>query len=814
MHVCPKCRLCISSQSHTPCNVDAVEVEPAELTGELSIKFSQTEPFAQGSTGTLYQATHTPSGRRGILKIVPEVNLGSTNDRVRAKRELRKQTTLPPLALAPVLDGGELGSSLWLFREYVEGQSLAAHIAERGALPVQDAMSIMAQVAIGLDQLHRNGLLHRDLKPSHIILTADESEGPQIKLIDAGLAGKMADDGVMNVQGTAEYLSPEQASGKPVSFRSDLYALGCVFYEALMGTPPFAGEAAAILAAHRESLAPEVTVELPDAVKDLLRSMLDKEPRRRPFSAQQIRRTLEPLLARPLPAAVLAAPGPSGAASLRPASPIRRPAPPPAIAATKDTGRNTEMLDTGEIEALVIKEPVERQTEVLTSQEVNSLQVIDGAKAELDNQTEVISSEELDGLEIQEPADAGHVASIAPGQGVSSVPPAVPGSVAAQNSAPIAAGSHGWVDSTKNQAPRPVDEDMYDSLRPPAQAGGGQGLSSEHVSPSSPPRRAVNFDVESLFAGDSSPPDTTADEGFEDVAPTRVMQRGEPGYLPEQANIPGGPEEHRRKGIAVPSWAYVAAPVLLAALWLMFSGGDEASEETVASSAEPARQQEAAPIEKAPAEKAEGKGSAQHAAEDSQEPKQDEQANAKAAEDEAQAEEQADQAEEEATAEEQASQQEQADNAQANDSEDSTDDSANSAAPRARKRKITPVKAKLKQAGPSASDLKEQARAAYAAKKFADAAKLYGQVTKMSPRDAGAFAGLGASQLASGNKKGAVASYQRAVQLKPKTSGFHAALGRAYLENGDKARSIASYKKALELNPQNGAAKAALARLQ
>src|SRR5690606_1448243 len=101
---------------------------------------------------------------------------------------------------------------------------------------------------------------------------------------------------VFDVMGTPEYVSPEQAKGKLVSFRSDLYSLGCMLHEMLTGAPPFQGTTAELLAAHVDKPAPTPQVALPAGVSTLLAQLLAKDPRERPFSAQQVRRALEPFL--------------------------------------------------------------------------------------------------------------------------------------------------------------------------------------------------------------------------------------------------------------------------------------------------------------------------------------------------------------------------------------------------------------------------------------------------------------------------------------------------------------------------------------
>src|SRR5262249_41641377 len=159
---------------------------------------------------------------------------------------------------------------LWVFREWLEGVSLKVRLARQGALPLAQALSIAAQLAVALDELHRAGLLHRDLKPGHIVLDALAEGLTRARGIDAGLCSPIDPAADPPILGTAGYVAPEQLAGKLVSFRGDLYALGCVLYEMLTGKNPFAGlDTPAVLRSQREGKLPELPSKLPDGVGPL-----------------------------------------------------------------------------------------------------------------------------------------------------------------------------------------------------------------------------------------------------------------------------------------------------------------------------------------------------------------------------------------------------------------------------------------------------------------------------------------------------------------------------------------------------------------
>ncbi|MFW6023455.1 MAG: serine/threonine-protein kinase, partial [Myxococcota bacterium] len=262
---------------------------------ELGARFSDIRPFGEGRTGTLYLARDGEQGRSGVLKLLhPDIAQGSEG--MRLKRELARQLKMDHPNLALPSATGEAGDRLWLFRDHVQGETLRVRLEREGTLPVTEALAIVAQVASALDELHRGGMLHRDLKPEHVILSGGEDEVPRAVLIDASIAAPVEDAPVIDLRGTPAYVSPEQAKGKLVSFRSDLYSLGCILHELIAGAPPFRGDdPRSVLEAQAGEPPPDPPENLPDGGK-LLASLLAKEPRQRPFSAQQVRRQLEPFL--------------------------------------------------------------------------------------------------------------------------------------------------------------------------------------------------------------------------------------------------------------------------------------------------------------------------------------------------------------------------------------------------------------------------------------------------------------------------------------------------------------------------------------
>jgi serine/threonine-protein kinase len=298
MLFCPLCRIVLGT-GETVCPRDGhspLEREPQRVPPTIAARFALVEPFADGESGSLYLVDDKQTGRRGILKVLRVSTAGTVSERGRLKRELMKQATLTHPALVVPLATGEADNCMWLFREWIDGVSLSVKLARSGALSLPEALSIAAQIASGLDELHRAGLLMRDLSPGHVLTTAQPSGRPKVCLIDAGVTSRISVATPGEITGKPGYISPEHARGKLISFRSDLYSLGVVLYEMLTGQPLTQGSAEERLEMQRSREAPALRVAVPSSVAALVAQLLVKEPRDRPFSAQQVRRALEPFL--------------------------------------------------------------------------------------------------------------------------------------------------------------------------------------------------------------------------------------------------------------------------------------------------------------------------------------------------------------------------------------------------------------------------------------------------------------------------------------------------------------------------------------
>jgi Tol biopolymer transport system component len=256
--------------------------------------------LGRGGMGIVYLATDARLGRKVALKALPEHFADDPDRLARFEREARTLAALSHPNVAGIYGVEEHDGRRYLILEFVEGESLADRL-DRGPLPVDDALEICAQIAAGVEAAHEAGVIHRDLKPANIRITPDG----KAKVLDFGLA--RSDEGASTgssgssvsqvptmttplsphtptmpgaVLGTAPYMSPEQARGRKVDKRSDIWSLGVVLYECLTGSSPFAGETAtdsigAIL--HKDVEIDRLPENTPARIRDLLARMLQRD---------------------------------------------------------------------------------------------------------------------------------------------------------------------------------------------------------------------------------------------------------------------------------------------------------------------------------------------------------------------------------------------------------------------------------------------------------------------------------------------------------------------------------------------------------
>lgn len=238
-------------------------------------------PIAKGGMGEVYEAQHLSLDRRVALKLLPP-NLAKDDVFMRRfEREARLAAALNHPNLTKVFDFGIVEGSAFLVMEFIDGEDLSKRVAREGKLPVAEALRLVEDTAGALQEAHRRGIIHRDIKPGNILLT---SQGV-VKVTDLGLARGMADEATLTATGVAagtpHFMSPEQARDlHQVDHRADIYSLGITLLYLLTGKRPFdARSSFSILRAHAEEALPTgeaLGTKLPDGVEALIRHMAAK----------------------------------------------------------------------------------------------------------------------------------------------------------------------------------------------------------------------------------------------------------------------------------------------------------------------------------------------------------------------------------------------------------------------------------------------------------------------------------------------------------------------------------------------------------
>ena len=278
------------------------------MVGKTISHYKVLEKIGEGGMGEVYRATDTKLNRDVALKILPEQFASDSQRMGRFQREAEVLASLDHPNIGQTYGIEEAGQTKALVLQLIEGPTLAERIAQ-GPIPVEEALKIALQIAEGLEAAHEKGVIHRDLKPANIKVNP---EG-QVKILDFGLAKALEVEvpasslsqsptltnaatqaGV--ILGTAAYMSPEQARGREVDSRTDVWAFGCVLYEMLTGQPAFGGEDVTVTLARiveREPNLDALPAAVPSSIQQALRLCLRKDVKRRFSDIRDVRLMLE-----------------------------------------------------------------------------------------------------------------------------------------------------------------------------------------------------------------------------------------------------------------------------------------------------------------------------------------------------------------------------------------------------------------------------------------------------------------------------------------------------------------------------------------
>jgi WD40 repeat protein/serine/threonine protein kinase len=333
------------------------------------------DKLGEGGMGQVFKARHQQMQREVAVKLIRKEHLASADAVRRYRREIRAAAQLSHPNIVRAYDADQVGDLHFFVMEYVEGIDLAQLVQQRGALPVELAADYLRQAALGLQHAHERGLVHRDIKPHNLLVTAPAAplrgghrkddppapatiqaipraapvgirKGGVVKLLDLGLAratdagarteglGSLTQEG--SVLGTPDYIAPEQVQeASSVDARADLYSLGCTLYFLLVGKPPFPhGSLAQKLAWHlyaEPTAVEQLRSELPAGLGPVLRRMMAKKPEERYQTAQEVATVLEGYCRPGAPVAMLlpdANPGATGIITSAAATAIQQGPPP------------------------------------------------------------------------------------------------------------------------------------------------------------------------------------------------------------------------------------------------------------------------------------------------------------------------------------------------------------------------------------------------------------------------------------------------------------------------------------------------------
>ena len=268
----------------------------------LAERFEMIERVGDGGTGVVYKAKQLSVDRIIAVKVLGAHVSTDPQWMKRFQNEARAASRLEHPNTVRILDFGQTREGLlFIAMEFLNGRSLRTEIERAGRMQAARTLQIIAQVCSSLAEAHSQGIIHRDIKPDNVMLVDMKGGGDMVKVLDFSVAKLDTPDAQLTragvVFGTPAYMSPEQGRGVPLSPQSDLYAVGIVAYEMLMGHPPFAASIPTdVVMMHLRNPPPPLS-GVPSQVAELVMRALDKDPKRRHGSASEMEQHCQRLLA-------------------------------------------------------------------------------------------------------------------------------------------------------------------------------------------------------------------------------------------------------------------------------------------------------------------------------------------------------------------------------------------------------------------------------------------------------------------------------------------------------------------------------------
>lgn len=263
----------------------------------LGNRYEILRKIGDGGMAFVYQARDKLLNRIVAVKVLRPEFVDDQEFLVKFKREAEAVASLSHPNIVNVYDVGEDGKVHYIVMEYVDGQNLKEIIQDEGSLEEYTVLDIAKQIARALSAAHRNGIIHRDIKPHNILISKD---GRQVKVADFGIAKAVSSSTMTNmgsVIGSVHYISPEQAKGKHLTSNADLYSLGIVLYEMIIGRVPFSGDSPISIALKHinEDIAftDQDKINIPNSVRTIISKLTQKEPANRYQTAEELIEDIE-----------------------------------------------------------------------------------------------------------------------------------------------------------------------------------------------------------------------------------------------------------------------------------------------------------------------------------------------------------------------------------------------------------------------------------------------------------------------------------------------------------------------------------------
>src|SRR5438876_8876768 len=256
----------------------------------LAGRYRVVRKLGTGGMANVYLAEDLELGRRVALKMLDDRHAQDEQFVERFRREAKNAAGLSHPNIVSIYDRGQAEGTYYIAMEYLEGRTLKELLVARGPTPLAVAIDYARQILAAIGFAHRNGIVHRDIKPHNVVVDADG----RLKVTDFGIARSGASQmtEVGSIIGTAQYLSPEQARGAPVDQRSDVYSVGIVLYEMLTGKVPFTGDTPLEIAMKHLSEVPsppsELRPDVPDDLDLVVLRALAKDPEDRYQTAEEM----------------------------------------------------------------------------------------------------------------------------------------------------------------------------------------------------------------------------------------------------------------------------------------------------------------------------------------------------------------------------------------------------------------------------------------------------------------------------------------------------------------------------------------------